>query len=155
MERYLGIDFGSRRIGVALSDPLGFTASGIETVYRKGKDIEEALARILELAKQHQVCAFVVGLPKRTDLRPTESEEAAREFAELLEARSGLDVYLRDERLTTVMAHQYLQAGGVKMKDRRDIVDQVAAEIILQSFLEEQRNKRRSGKSRENENPED
>lgn len=142
MERYLGIDYGMARIGVALSDPLGITARGLETVRWNGEDISWALNRILELAKTYQVTAFVVGLPKRTDMRPGEAEEKARAFAAQLEAVSGLTVYLRDERLTTVMAHQFLRESRVKKENKRNVVDQVAAEIILQDFLEEQRRKR-------------
>lgn len=141
MERFLGIDYGTARIGLAVSDPLGITAGGIETVRWNGQDISWAMARILELAEEYQVTAFVVGLPKRTDLKYSESEEKARAFAEELKERSGLEVYLRDERLTTVMAHQYLRSSRVKKENKRNVVDQVAAEIILQDFLEERRRK--------------
>lgn len=142
MKRYIGIDYGTARIGLALSDPLGITARGLETVRWNGTDPDWAMARILELAAEYKISAFVVGLPKRTDLRPSESEDKARAFAARLAEESGLEVFLRDERLTTVMAHQYLRAGGVKKENKRNVVDQVAAEIILQDFLEEQRRKR-------------
>ncbi len=142
MPRYLGIDYGYARIGVALSDPLGMTARGIETVRWNGEDIRWAMDRIIELARQHKVEGIVVGLPKRTDNKPGAAEEGARAFADSLGEATGLPVFLRDERLTTVMAHQYLRAGNVKKENRRDVVDQVAAEIILQSFLEELRRKR-------------
>lgn len=139
MKRYLGIDFGKARIGLALSDPLGITASGLETVRWNGKDLTKALARITELAQKHEVSAFVLGLPKRTDMKEGAAEEAVKAFAARLQEASGLPVHLRDERLTTVLAHRYLRDSTVKKENKRDVVDQVAAEIILQDFLEEQR----------------
>ncbi len=142
MTRLLGIDYGMARIGVAVSDPLGITARGIETIRWNGRDIDWAMERLGELVREHGISAIVVGLPKRTDNKPGEAEEGAKAFAQALEAQTGLPVHLRDERLTTVMAHQFLRSGKVKKENRRDVVDQVAAEIILQNFLEEQRRQR-------------
>lgn len=141
MERYLGIDYGKARIGLAISDPLGYSARGLETINWNGQDIEWAMNRIQEVAHEQKIAGIVIGLPKRTDNKPGEAEEGAKAFAKQVEERLGLPVFLRDERLTTVMAHRVLREGNVKSKDRRNVVDQVAAEFILQSFLEEQRRK--------------
>ncbi len=141
MTRLMGIDYGMARIGVAVSDPLGITARGIETVRWNGVDKTWALARIAELTREHEISEIVLGLPKRTDNRPGEKEEQTLVFAAELKEATGLPVTLRDERLTTVMAHQFLRDGNVRRENRRDVVDQVAAEIILQDYLEEQRRK--------------
>lgn len=139
MDRILGIDFGYARVGLAISDPLGFTARGLETIHWNGKTEEIVLKRLEEIVKEYQIETIVLGLPKRTDNKKGDTEIAVEAFAERLEDRVGVKPYLRDERLTTVMAHQILRDSSVKKQNRRNVVDQIAAEIILQSFLEEKR----------------
>ncbi|NJP40429.1 Holliday junction resolvase RuvX [Oscillospiraceae bacterium HV4-5-C5C] len=136
--RILGIDYGRSRIGVAVSDPLGITARGLETVRWNGRDPADAVARICELAREQQVIAVVIGLPRRTDGKASESAEAARAFSERLKESLGLDPILWDERYTTVLAQRTLLEVGYR-KNKRDVIDQVAAEIILQEYLDKQR----------------
>ncbi len=139
MKRYLGIDFGQARVGIAKSDLLGFTAEGVETIKWDGHDIEPVLNRIELICKELDVSELVLGLPKRTDNRAGEAEEKVRDFADKLADRLGLPLHFEDERLTTVMATKFLQQGNSKKSTYRSKVDQVAAEIILQGFLEKQR----------------
>lgn len=139
MKRYLGIDFGQARVGIAKSDLLGYTAEGVETIKWDGQYIEPVLDRIAEICKELDVSELVLGLPKRTDNRLGEAEEKVKDFAAKLEARLRLPLHFEDERLTTVMANKFLQQGSSKKSTYRSKVDQVAAEIILQGFLEKQR----------------
>lgn len=139
MKRYLGIDFGQARVGIAKSDLLGYTAEGVETIKWDGQDIEPVLDRIAKICKELDVSELVLGLPKRTDNRLGEAEEKVKVFAEQLETHLGLPLHFEDERLTTVMATKFLQQGSSKKSTYRSKVDQVAAEIILQGFLEKQR----------------
>lgn len=134
--RCLGIDYGTVRIGVAVSDPLGITATGIETIQVKGKSSDAVLQRLVDLAKQYEVTTVVVGLPKRTDNRPSESEGGARALHNSLTELLEIPVVLHDERFTSVMANRILQESTVKKNKRRDVVDQVAAEVILKDYIE-------------------
>ena len=137
--RILGIDPGERRIGVALSDPMGMIASALETIKWNGEDRTKAENRIVELVEAHGVAEIVVGLPRRTDGRPGPSEERARTFAESLSQRLGIPVVLRDERYTSVIAGRVLRESGSR-HDRKDgAVDRMAAAIILQDHLESRR----------------
>ncbi|PNH18424.1 Holliday junction resolvase RuvX [Mageeibacillus indolicus] len=136
MEKYLGIDYGQARIGVAVSDALGITARGIETICWNGEEFTKPVNRICELAKQNGVAAIVIGLPRRTDGKIGVSEEKARQLGDLLQELTGLNIIWRDERYTTVLAHRVLNESTVKKRQKRSVVDQVAAEIILQDFLE-------------------
>lgn len=134
--KYLGIDFGMTRIGVAVSDALGITARGLETVTWNGRSWDGPVQRIAELLKQEEAGGIVLGLPRRTDGKVGESEERARELAVLLEERTGITPILYDERYTTVLAHQVLRETGFRKSRTRSVIDQVAAEILLQEFLE-------------------
>ena len=135
----MGIDFGYARIGTALSDPLHMLASGLETLNWNGKDLTWVLERLTGLIKQHNVQELVVGTPKRTDGRTGGSSElGAEEFAETLHELTGLPVHRIDERYTTVIAGRNLRESGSK-KRRRDVIDQVAAEVILQDYLDRKR----------------
>lgn len=142
MKRIMAMDYGTRRIGLALSDPLGITARGLETVANSLTDPEPAVRRILDLTVQYAVSELVVGIPKRTDGRPSESETKMREFTTRLEAAAKerncvLSLVFRDERFTTKIAHQWLNQSNCKgAKSKRDVVDQVAAEVILRDYLE-------------------
>lgn len=132
----LGVDVGSVRIGVATCDPSGLLATPVETVRRGRGD----LARIAEIASEHDVIEIVVGLP--TSLSGTEgpAAEGARAFAARLARRvAGTDVRMFDERLTTVSAHAGLRASGVRGRDRKAVVDQAAATILLQAALDAER----------------
>ncbi len=139
VERWLGIDYGEVRVGVAVSDPLGFTARGIETIRWNGQDMNKVIFRLLEIIKQYDVKGAVVGIPRRTDGKAGASEDKARELAAELESASGINVVLRDERYTTVLASRVMRETNVDRDRRKNIVDQIAAEIILQEYMETRR----------------
>jgi putative Holliday junction resolvase len=132
--RILGLDLGSKRIGVALSDPDGTIASPLTTLERQGG--QRDLAALAELARLHEVGAIVVGLPLHMDGRRGPEAEAARAFARRLAAATGLPVETLDERLTTVEAERALRESGRKGKERRAVIDSVAAAILLRTWLE-------------------
>ncbi len=135
--RIMGLDFGSKTVGVAVSDPLFLTAQGIEVIRRKspGK-LRQTLARLEELIREYEVDRIVLGYPK--NMNNTEGERCARtqEFRDLLVKRTGLPVELWDERLTTVMADQTFDEAGVRREERKDSVDRLAAVFILQGYLD-------------------
>ena len=135
MKRKMGIDYGTNRIGIAISDPLGITARGIETINWDGIKQEYALNRIKELSIQYEVDLVVVGLPKRTDGKYSESEENAKVLANLLEKILEAKVIMRDERYTTVIANRIMRETNVKKSKKKGITDQIAAEILLQDYL--------------------
>lgn len=140
--RIMGLDFGSKTVGVAISDPLLITAQGIEIIRRKDENkLRRTLARIEELIEVYQIQEIVLGLPK--NMNDTEGERVAltREFAEKLERRTGLPVHLWDERLSTVAADKTMMAAGVRRENRKEYVDKIAATIILQGYLDLQRQK--------------
>ena len=130
----MAIDYGLARIGIAVSDPLRIAARGVETINWNGRDMDWALNRICELAAEFQIVDLVMGLPRRTDGLSSASETAARDLAVILEERLGLKVIFRDERFTTVLATRVLHEVDYK-KNKRKVIDQVAAEIILQDYL--------------------
>ncbi|MGI6077284.1 MAG: Holliday junction resolvase RuvX [Fastidiosipilaceae bacterium] len=134
--RYMAIDYGTVRIGVAISDPLGVVARGLETIKVKKHDPQAAVERIVELVKTYEVGTVIVGLPRRTDNKVGESETKARELAVALEARVEIPVIMQDERFTSVIANRILRDSTVKARDKRSVVDQVAAEVILRDYLE-------------------
>jgi len=135
--RLLGLDFGTKRIGVALSDEMGWTAQGLTTIQRKGnqKDIE----MIGRLVTEHQVEGIVLGLPLNMDGSEGKSAEAVRKFAGLLQERLQVAVHLWDERLTSWEAEGILKEAQVKPKKRKQVVDKLAASLILKSYLDAQR----------------
>ncbi len=135
--RIMGLDFGSKTVGVAISDPLFLTAQGIEIIRRKEENkLRKTLARIEELILEYEVEEIVLGYPK--NMNDTLGERAARteEFKEHLERRSGLNVVLWDERLTTVAAERAMIEGGLRRKERKEQVDKLAAVLILQGYLD-------------------
>lgn len=135
--RIMGLDFGSKTVGVAVSDPLLITAQGVEIVRRKSENkLRQTLARIEELIKEYEVEKIVLGLPK--NMNDTEGERClkTREFKLMLERRCNLPVVLWDERLTTVEADQVLIECGVRRQERKKYVDKLAAVFILQGYLE-------------------
>lgn len=137
MIRIMGLDFGSKTVGVAVSDPLGITAQGIEIVRRTSENkLRRTLARIEELAKEYGVTEIVLGFPKNMNNTIGERAEKSLAFKEMLERRTGLPVVMWDERLTTVAANRTLIEGGVRRENRKDYVDMLAAVYILQGYLD-------------------
>lgn len=141
--RIMGLDFGSKTVGVAVSDPLFLTAQGMEIIRRKspGK-LRQTLARIEELIKEYEVGKIVLGYPKNMNNTEGERCQKTAEFKEMLERRTGLEVILWDERLTTVMADNAMMEGGIRREDRREYVDKLAAVFILQGYLDYQSNQK-------------
>lgn len=135
--RIMGLDYGSVTVGVAISDELLITAQGIETIRRKQENkLRQTLARIEELIKQYSVEKIVLGYPKNMNNTIGDRAIKSEEFAETLRRRTGLEVILWDERLTTVAAHQTLIMGEVRRQDRDLVVDKIAAVLILQGYLD-------------------
>ena len=134
--RIIGLDFGSKTVGVAVSDEL-LTAQGIEIVRRKSENkLRQTLARIEELIKEYNVEKIVLGFPKNMNNSEGERCEKTLEFKEMLERRTGLTVELWDERLTTVAADNLMMEAGIRRENRKEYVDQIAASFILQGYLD-------------------
>jgi len=138
--RVMGLDFGTRRIGVALSDPDGVIASPLVSLVRHGARRDVAALR--ELAREHEVGEIVVGLPVHLDGRRGPEAEAARAFARQVAESTGLPVDTFDERWTTVQAERALRESGRRGRKRREVVDAVAASILLSAWLERRRARR-------------
>ena len=135
--RVLGLDYGSKTVGVAVSDPLGLTAQGVETVWRKQENkLRRTLARIEEIISEYQVTEIVLGYPKNMNNTVGERAEKSLEFKEMLEKRTGLPVVMWDERLTTVAADKAMMEAGIRRENRKDYVDMIAATLILQGYLD-------------------
>ena len=140
--RILGLDYGSKTVGVAVSDPLGFTAQGVEIIRRKSENkMRQTLAIIEELIAQYQVEEIVLGLPKNMNNTLGDRAEKSLELKETLERRTGLPVVMWDERLTTVSANRVLMETGVRRENRKEHVDEIAAVFILQGYLDYLANK--------------
>ncbi|MCR5617162.1 MAG: Holliday junction resolvase RuvX [Clostridiales bacterium] len=137
--RVMGIDFGMRHIGVALSDVLRITATGYETVDWNGRDVDKPVDRIAQIVKETGVTEIVLGKPSRTDGTKSESEMKAEAFGEHLEEVTGIKPFFRDERYTTVIASRMLHENNMNSKKQKKIIDRVAAEIILREYLESKR----------------
>lgn len=135
--RILGLDFGSKTVGVAVSDELLLTAQGKEIIRRQsaGK-LRQTLARIEAIIAEHQVERIVLGYPKNMNNTEGERCEKTKEFKEMLERRTGLPVVLWDERLTTVAADRHMMESGIRREERRNYVDEIAAVFILQGYLD-------------------
>lgn len=135
--RILGLDYGTKTVGVAVSDELLITAQGLETIQiaQAGK-LRKTLARIEELCKEYQVDRIVLGYPKNMNNTEGDRCEATVEFKAMLEKRTGLPVILWDERQTTISAERVLQESGVRREDRKTYIDKIAAVFILQGYLE-------------------
>ena len=135
--RIMGLDYGSVTVGVAISDELLFTAQGIEVIRRKQENkLRQTYQRIEALIEEYGVEQIVVGYPKHMDNSIGERAKKSEEFAEDLKRRTGLPVILWDERLTTVAAHRILDQGAVGLKQKMQVVDKLAAVIILQGYLD-------------------
>ena len=144
----MGLDFGSKTVGVAISDPLFLTAQGIEIVRRKapGK-LRQTLARINELKEEYEVGKIVLGFPKNMNNTEGERCEKTLEFKEMLEKRTGLEVVLWDERLTTVEADRTMMQVGIRRENRKEYVDELAAIFILQGIWIIRADSTRKGRS--------
>jgi putative Holliday junction resolvase len=137
VRRVLGLDVGSKRIGIAVSDPLGITAQGLETLQRQNKRLDfEKLAKV---AHQYEVGEVVVGFPLRMSGAEGVQAEKMQRFAEELRERLRLPVHLWDERLSSAEANRLLRETDMSILRRRQVVDQMAAVLILQSWMERQR----------------
>ena len=135
--RIMGLDFGSKTVGVAVCDPLGITAQGVETITRKEENkLRKTLARIEALIAEYEVEMLVLGYPKNMDDTIGERAKKTEEFRDMLLRRTGLPVALWDERLTTIEANEILIESGIRREDRKKVIDKVAAVIILQSYME-------------------
>ena len=135
--RIIGLDYGTKTVGVAVSDSLGITAQAVETITRKEENkLRQTLARIEALIDEYNVEEIVVGLPKNMNNSIGERAEACRDFADKLERRTGLPVIMWDERLTTVSADNVLKECGVRRENRKAVVDKIAAVFILQGYLD-------------------
>lgn len=131
------MDFGSKTVGVAISDPLLITAQGIEIIRRKDENkLRRTLARIEELIVEYEVEEIVLGFPKNMNDTIGERAEISLEFQEKLERRTGLPVVMWDERLTTVAADKTMIEAGVRREKRKEYVDKIAAVLILQGYLD-------------------
>lgn len=136
-KRVLGLDFGSKTVGVAVSDGLGLTAQGVEIIRRTSENkLRRTLARIEELICEYQVGTIVLGLPKNMNNTLGDRAEKSLAFKEMLEKRTGLPVVMWDERLTTVEADRTLMEGNVRRENRKLYVDKLAAVYILQGYLD-------------------
>jgi putative Holliday junction resolvase len=136
LKRILGLDYGSKTVGVAVSDPLGFTAQALEIIRRKSeKKLRQTLARIEQLVEEYDIGTIVLGLPLNMNSEQGDRAQKSLEFKELVEKRTGLDVVMWDERLTTVEAIEIMNEAGIKPQDRKLYVDKIAAGFILQDYL--------------------
>lgn len=140
MSRYLGIDYGTKRVGLAISDGIGLTATPLEVVSRK--ELESTLRRISE---EYDLEGVIMGLPTGLSGHEGESAEGARALAEEISALLEVDVEYVDERFTSRMAESALLEAGLKRRERKETVDKVAAAIILQAFLDSRRSRGNSG----------
>lgn len=134
--RIMGLDFGSKTVGVAISDPLLITAQAKEIIRReKENKLRRTLARIEELCVEYEVSEIVLGLPLHMNGDEGIRAQISREFAESVERRTGLPVTMLDERLTTVEADEIMMEVGIRREDRKEYVDMIAAQIILQDYI--------------------
>lgn len=140
--RVMGLDFGSRTVGVAVSDPLHITAQGLEIIRREQENkLRRTLARIEELVQEYEVEEIVLGYPKNMNNTVGERGEKTEEFKQMVERRTGLPVVLWDERLTTVAADRTMMEAGIRRENRKKYVDRIAASFILQGYLDACKNR--------------
>ena len=133
----MGLDYGTKTVGVAISDALGLTAQGIETIQRKDENkLRRTLARIEELVSEYEVEKIVLGFPKHMNNDIGERAEKSLEFRDMLARRTGLEVIMWDERLTTVEAERTLIESNVRRENRKKYIDKIAAIFILQGYLD-------------------
>ena len=141
--RIMGLDFGAMTCGVAISDELLITAQPVETIRRKHENkLRQTYSRIEELAEEYDVEKIVIGLPRLLSGDEGERAAACREFAEAVERRTGKEVIMWDERLSTVEAHRVLDEAELGYQEKAAVVDKLAASIILQNYLDFRANRR-------------
>ncbi len=144
--RAIGLDFGSKTVGVAISDPLGLTAQGIEIIRRTSENkLRRTIARIEALIQEYKAEVIVLGLPKNMNNTLGDRAEKSLAFQEMLKKRTGLPVIMWDERLTTVEANRTLMEGNIRRENRKQYIDQLAAVLILQGYLDSEG--RKNGKN--------
>ena len=142
--RVMGLDFGSKTVGVAVSDGLMLTAQGVEIIRRTSENkLRQTLARIEALIEEYEVGTLVLGFPKNMNNTIGDRAEKSLEFAEMLKRRTGLPVVMWDERLTTVAANRTLMESGVRREHRKEHIDQIAAVFILQGYLDGEYSRRK------------
>lgn len=135
--RIMGLDVGSKTVGVAISDPLGFTSQGIEIITIDEDKKEYGITRLSELVSEYKVDQFVVGLPKNMNNSEGPRAEASKRFGDLIKERFGLPVDYQDERLTTVQAERMLvEQADISRIKRKKVIDKLAAQLILQNYLD-------------------
>jgi len=140
--RILGLDFGERTVGVAISDELFLTAQPLETIFRKEENkLRRTCARIEELIAEYQVTEIVIGLPLHMDDSVSLRSEKCVEFQQMVARRTGLPVFMQDERLTTVEAEEVLDEMGVPRREQKAYIDKIAASFILQDYLNQKEKK--------------
>lgn len=135
--RIMGLDVGSKTVGVAISDPLGFTAQGLEIIKIDEEQAEFGLERLAELVASYKVDKFVIGLPKNMNNTSGPRVEASQAYGELIKEHFGLPVDYQDERLTTVQAERMLvEQADLSRQKRKKVIDKLAAQLILQNYLD-------------------
>ena len=137
---YLGLDLGSKTCGVSISDRTGLIASSLEVIRYESND--ELISRIRSIIEEKKVDAIVLGNPKNLDGSLSKRSEITLEFKDALEGEFGLQVFMQDERLSTVEAERMLISNNTKRKNRKKVIDKIAATIILQSYLDRRNNER-------------
>ncbi len=139
--RILGLDYGTKTVGVAISDDLLITARALEIIRRdEASKIRPTLRRIEEIISEYSVTKIILGLPLNMDMSMSEMASCALSFKEKIEKRTGLPVIMRDERLSSIEAEEVMRLNGIAAKDFKKYVDMVAAKIILESYLREEKN---------------
>lgn len=139
--RILGLDYGTKTVGVAISDDLLITARALEIIRRdEASKIRPTLRRIEEIISEYSVTKIILGLPLNMDMSMSEMASCALSFKEKIEKRTGLPVIMWDERLSSIEAEEVMRLNGIAAKDLKKYVDMVAAKIILESYLREEKN---------------
>lgn len=134
--RLMALDYGSKTVGVAISDELMLTAQAYETIVRKSENkLRKTLARLEEIIKEKNIDTIIIGKPINMDGSAGERVLKCEEFANLLQKRTGIEIFWQDERLTTVEADEILAESGIKKEDRKKYIDQIAASIILREYM--------------------
>ncbi len=137
IKRLMGLDYGDKTIGVAVSDLMFFTAQGLETIRRENPvDHKKSIERLKEIIKSYDVGKIIMGYPKNMNNTIGERGEKTEKFKEILEIETGLEVVLIDERLTTMQAERMLIEGNVRRENRKKVIDKMAAVLILQGYLD-------------------
>lgn len=135
--RIMGLDYGAKTVGVAISDAMLMTAQPLETVKReRSNKLRQTLARIEQLIDEYEVDKIVLGFPKKLNNEEGDRCERTKEFGDMIERRTGLEIIYWDERLTTVAADAVLDEGGVRKENRKEFIDKIAASLILQGYLD-------------------